>query len=366
MSIPFQMMLFSNFLFCFASFADALRIHNFGASIEPDFDSGGFDFDSRFFASREEMDKWMETERESGYLPAVANGDIELKKTGSSLANDFTCHQYLRVDMNKLNENIRTGPVLAKMNVDASPHHYVFATGLAYTGTTALYGLLSTSPTTSNQCAGHGNCCEGSWQLFRKHILDFKNRHDPTLPKDWNEAVEALETTWDLSKPILLDKSPDYVHRTDRLVDTLRASGKKVSIIYVARTPCFHQGKRYADGLERMMTTIRNLRSSGAHLHIVKYEELLLDPYAVAEQLLAFLPRLKSLDPSKNGLHDAPYVRSGSNRGKPVTEYIQSRDLGNKIRMGGNHNFTITTAQEKYLKELGYTSEWWNSVGIDL
>jgi hypothetical protein len=324
-------------------------------------------FDARFFPSREKMDEYMLRDRGFDYLPFLTAQSHQktnfVTNFDNTSADELTCHPYLEVDLFKLRENIKQGPVLAKQKAyDGSTHQYVFSTGLAYTGTTALYGLLSTSPKASNLCAAHGICCEGSWELMHHNLMDYHHKDDPNLPVDWNEAVKIFEKTWDLSKPVLLDKSPDYFHQTDRMVTSLTASGKNVSIIYLVRSPCAGKRPNYDPGVALMMETIGKLRALGARLHIVKYEELITDPYSVAERLLEFLPELESLDPSKSGLHDAPYVGPSDDRAKPLTEFIQSKAIGNHIMQ--KKDISITKSEEEYLKELGYTTTWWNSISV--
>jgi len=95
-------------------------------------------------------------------------------------------------------------------------------------------------------------------------------------------------------------------------------------------------------------------------LHIVKYEDLITDPYTVAKQLLNFLPELESLDPSKNGLHDAPYVGPNDSRGKSLTDFIQLKGDHYKL----TRNASITQYEEELLKECGYTTTWWNNISM--
>merc|ERR1719235_109873 len=79
-------------------------------------------------------------------------------------------------------------------------HQYVFITGLAYTGTTSLYGLLSTSPQTSNLCKGLGNCCEGAPILEKAGLWPYNQASNPDYPADWKRALGVYSKYWDMSK----------------------------------------------------------------------------------------------------------------------------------------------------------------------
>ncbi len=191
-----------------------------------------------------------------------------------------------------------------------SVHEYVFITGVAYTGTTSLYGLLSTSPQTSNLCAGFGNCCEGAPILEKAGLWPISQVSNPAYPLDWKQSLAIYSKYWNMSKPILIEKSVGNMNRFPRLYQTVRSMGAKASFIYLVRSTCFfkhnhYPGNGWLTGMNEVLQSAQYLRNLGAKVLIIKWEDVVGDPYGVSRELLKFLPELVSLDPTKVGLHDA-------------------------------------------------------------
>jgi hypothetical protein len=63
--------------------------------------------------------------------------------------------------------------------------------------------------------------------------------------------------------------------------------------------PQLHNYNRSAAMLIR---TARALRAAGEHVIHVRYEDLMLRPNETVARILAFLPQLQVLDPTKNGM----------------------------------------------------------------
>merc|ERR1719161_1626519 len=101
--------------------------------------------------------------------------------------------------------------------------------------------------------------------------------------------------------------------RFPRLYQTVRSMGANASFIYVVRSTCFFKHSlygrdRWLTGMKEVLQSAQEMRNAGAKVLIVKWEDIVGNPYVVAQDLMNFLPELVSLDPSKNGLHSAPYV----------------------------------------------------------
>lgn len=243
-------------------------------------------------------------------------------------------------------------------------HQYVFITGLAYTGTTSLYGLLSTSPQTSNLCKGLGNCCEGAPILEKAGLWPYNQASNPAYPADWKRALAVYSKYWDMSKPILLEKSVNNMKRFPKLYQTVRNMNANASFIYVIRSTCFFKHSQYGSnrwlsGMNEVLESAQYMRNAGAKVLIVKWEDIVGNPYAVAQELIKFLPELVSLDPSKTGLHSAPYVTQQQPiyqdmRAVPTATYSISVGKVQAVNQGRS----IPEWEQKLMETFGYTRQW--------
>jgi hypothetical protein len=247
-------------------------------------------------------------------------------------------------------------------------HQYVFITGLAYTGTTSLYGLLSTSPQTSNLCKGLGNCCEGAPILEKAGLWPYNEASNPAYPADWRRALAVYDKYWDMSKPILLEKSVNNMKRFPKLYQTLQGMGANASFIYVVRSTCFFKHNLYGKdkwltGMNEVLESAQKMRKSGAKVLIVKWEDIVGNPFVVAQDLMKFLPELVSLDPTKNGLHSAPYVGNHyqaiaqDTRAMPTATYSITTGKVSAVNQGRS----IPAWEQKVMEALGYTRRWFES-----
>jgi hypothetical protein len=244
------------------------------------------------------------------------------------------------------------------------PHQYVFITGLAYTGTTSIYGLLSTSPQTSNLCGGFGNCCEGAPILEKAGMWPESQAANPAYPADWKAALNVYNKYWNLSKPILIEKSVGNMARFPKIWNTVRATGAKASFVFVVRSTCFFKhnlwpGNGWLSGMNEVVQSAEYLRNAGARVHIVKWEDMVGNPYAVAKDLLKFLPELVSLDPRQSGLHDAPYVTLEHQDMRAVPAASFSSSVGKVQAL--NQGRPISIWEGKMMDALGYTSQWFDT-----
>lgn len=227
-------------------------------------------------------------------------------------SSGVACTPFENGDIEEIQQRAALGPVKA-VQESKHPHgtDYLFVIGLPYTGTTALLSLLSTSPEVANHCGDKISwfTCEGTWLLVKSHTIpDRDTRWDSQYPSDWNEAIEVYSKSWNTSKSVLVDKSPPNAVKMLRIAEDLKRTGKRVSFIVLSRSPCniLDEETRDEEALGRaleMASEVKKLPASQV-LHI-KYEQLISDPYTVATQMLDFLPQLKQLDPTIDGLNNA-------------------------------------------------------------
>lgn len=243
--------------------------------------------------------------------------------------------------------------------------HYVFITGMPYSGTTALYGLLSTSPHASNLCSGLGQCCEGGPLLLNAGLIPPNIPMDPRFPKDWDKAITVFQGYWNLSKPVLVEKSVSNLDRFPQIWATLKKEGARVSFLYLARSKCFYNHPElwytWKEELKGAFEMAEVLRKDGAGFHVVKYEDMVSDPYSFSRQILDVIPELESLDPMFNGLHSAPYVNQskwatgqGDYRGLSVASYVYLK----RFFLTQFPGLAITQSEGFFMMKSGYTKQY--------
>jgi len=164
-----------------------------------------------------------------------------------------------------------------------------------YCGSTLLWKLLSTSSNVSALPA-EGQFLPEVEGIMREKPWD-RNR---ALP--WTEIKRVWETYWDLSKPVLLEKSPPNLIRAL----AIEAHFQPVKFVIMVRNP-------YAqvEGLIRRnqykarfsaLFAIKHLRAQLDNARTLKdalvltYESLVADPAQACARIAAFLPALSDMD----------------------------------------------------------------------
>ena len=220
---------------------------------------------------------------------------------------------------------------------------FLFVVGAPHHGTTAVYGLLSTSPNAST-LAGHGNWAgEGTW-LLKRDAADalgayVRNRWDPAEAYDARAARAVYESYWNMSRSVLVEKSPPSMMRLREIKAAFGDGGESaVKFIFVVRSPCAtrrsaatlrHHPHAQAQAQEAdadadaagpldvgyaaryYVTQMHNLARHGLDGILVRHEDLLLDPARVVARLIAFVPDLGTLDPTRVDDAFAESMRAG-------------------------------------------------------
>eukprot|EP00927_Polykrikos_kofoidii_P073856 TRINITY_DN69875_c0_g1_i1.p1 TRINITY_DN69875_c0_g1~~TRINITY_DN69875_c0_g1_i1.p1 ORF type:complete len:440 (+),score=53.73 TRINITY_DN69875_c0_g1_i1:74-1393(+) len=341
------------------------------------------------FATSDDRDEYMNSWRQFDVLGAKAvqenesladlrsahlNGRRETisRHGGSSTGRSGVC---ARINLVSTAEGSPPTSITSEVVASTSPH-YVFIAGGAYTGTTGLLGLISTSPEVSNLCSAGTICCEGSWLLKREGLVDQTIASEPQYPSDWGKAIDIFSQYWNLSKPVLVDKSPEYLGKFSRIWEDLGPTGAKVSFIYLVASPCYFLSSatlRHGQDMTALMADwkaifaiiereVDLLRAAGANVLVMKAENMIGDPYGAASKLLNFVPELRSLDPSHSGVGGAPYVKAGDARAQSTLEFAE-RSIGKRY-IGD-----FTGEEGDSMNWLGYTEAWLEStawVGEDV
>uniref|UniRef100_A0A061S2I2 Sulfotransferase n=2 Tax=Tetraselmis sp. GSL018 TaxID=582737 RepID=A0A061S2I2_9CHLO len=236
-----------------------------------------------------------------------------------------------------------------KIVVNTTFPGYVFMLGTAYGGTTALLGLLSSSPQVAVPNSGWAH--EAHWKLISSNVYPFLKRsglpygaaiklwnlrYDPTI--DLEEMDRAWTSAWDATKPVRVDKSHSLIAIYPQLYHFYRAKGSSVKFIVLVRHPCTFGAKNRV--LRSYLSKLRNFRRVLEDFPndslLIRFEDFVRDPKAVADRILNFLPELERLDPAvsnlmenktrmRTGNADRGMATGGENQEELLHKYITSR-----------------------------------------
>eukprot|EP01062_Namystynia_karyoxenos_P051077 TRINITY_DN3997_c0_g1_i2.p1 TRINITY_DN3997_c0_g1~~TRINITY_DN3997_c0_g1_i2.p1 ORF type:complete len:384 (+),score=127.29 TRINITY_DN3997_c0_g1_i2:94-1152(+) len=248
--------------------------------------------------------------------------------------------------------------------------YWVFIIGAPRGGTSAMYGLLSTSPSMSNLCKGRWGLCEGTWDIMEAGRLPWvdKNGKKGTqwrpheFPLDWNDIVDNVYTKrWNTSQPVLLEKSPPNVGRIREIYEQLKGRrDRKVRFIIVTQSPCLYGKGTWEEARRQLLTWRGTMTHLVTQLEFVpqeywlhvKMEDLFKNPYKESKRVLDFIPALQKLDPESTGLRPRVQKAAGNQleRHKGIMGYIRQKqgELMNRTTHIG------TTAYNWVIKALGY------------
>lgn len=105
---------------------------------------------------------------------------------------------------------------LRKTKPVPSDHLYLFILAPPYSGSTILNEWISSSSNVSNVNPIHTR--EGqTLPEVRKILFENNNRWNPDYTPDWNFIKKVWHRYWDITKPILLEKSPPNIIRAAQL-----------------------------------------------------------------------------------------------------------------------------------------------------
>lgn len=244
------------------------------------------------------------------------------------------------------------GPVKAPARHAVQKQVYLFVLVAPHAGSTAVSGLLASSPKVATLCSARTWACEGQWILSNNdcHLMNASKRWDETKPADWNAALKCYSKYWNLSQPVLMDKSPSNLGKAAKIYWDLKKEGKDAKFIMATSSPCLKVSPEFSGQAKaryfQMLLEAKSKLPSQALLHL-RYEDLLQDPYAFAAKVVDFLPQLESVDPSKNGLGNV-----GEDRGLSVAHYIVEHE--GPVR----NELALQAVQEDwlpYMREFGYS-----------
>ena len=197
------------------------------------------------------------------------------------------------------------------------------------TGSSALSGLLSTSPEIDCMSHAHTWQNEGTWLLTAKNAsaggMPRKKRWDPELPRDWQKAYDIYHQVWDKTNAtVLVDKSPPNLAKCGRLssyYDTL-TSARGVFIVML-RVPCSKKWHERDDRpyISLFEDCISELLPSSKRLTLF-YEDLILETERTVTLIEDFLSLHAGLPIVLNSSHGSG---TRSDRGLSIDEFKRSK-----------------------------------------
>ena len=199
-------------------------------------------------------------------------------------------------------------------------HRFVFLAGLHRSGTTLLARLLAAHPQVSG-FSGTGAPADEGQHLQRVYPSDHEygrpgrfgfapemhlTESSPLVSEESARTLwEEWSPHWDLSRPLLLEKSPPNLLKTRFLQALFPAS----SFVVVVRHPIpvslatarWRRTRRYHRLLEHWLRCHALFEADREHLervHVLQYEQLVRDPAGVLHEIFEFL-ELEPIPPSE-------------------------------------------------------------------
>ena len=222
--------------------------------------------------------------------------------------------------------------------VDFDDKTLLIVVGLPFSGTSALEGLLGTSGVIADLCKADTWQCENT-QLLQN--LGFKNPNaDCDCCEDEYTSVSDVTAAeyayayrdfankwWDMSKPVLMDKTPNMLCRHRFVRDAAAALGVPVKFVVLTHHPFSWNSESHPFNedyyAENLAYTLDILADSSVDSLQVRYEDMAWNMDEVIKSVKAFVPEVSAIDPWRSSLSDD----SGAERGLPVGKYFQQKPL---------------------------------------
>ena len=181
-------------------------------------------------------------------------------------------------------------------------HKFLFILCPPYSGSTMLNELISSSNNVS--CNNNLGTREGQLLPKVRNIMFKKDRWDESVKYPWEIIKDIWMRYWDLSKPILLDKSVPNIIRTDEIIKVFNP----VYYICMVRNPYAQvesiMRRNYQDARSAAEFTIRCLNYQYQNRNhentlFFTYESLCDDSKISLNKIISFMPELHDIDISQ-------------------------------------------------------------------
>lgn len=199
----------------------------------------------------------------------------------------------------------------ASKRFNSSRNLYIFLMSPAYWGSAAVLSLLASSPQVATLCRAGGHACEGTDLLWRRKMMSPTVFNRLEREYTWEEAMDVWEQWWgkmpEWQKPVRVERSTALLANVDLIASYFdRHPELEPVFLFLTRSPCSCGAPCQPGGriYEAPGTAILNAMSELWKFPqmLLRYEDLIRNPYEVAERLLEFVPALRSLNPAVNPL----------------------------------------------------------------
>ena len=178
-------------------------------------------------------------------------------------------------------------------------HQYLFILSPPFCGSTLLNQLISSSANVS--CNNNLNTREGQTLPRVRKFMFQNNRWENNTILPWKQIKTVWHKYWDLSKPILLDKSIPNIMRTKDIKEVFNP----ISYICMVRNPYAQcegiirrNGKSAEFAAKFALKCLQYQKSnieSEKNLLFFTYEELCENKSQVVNNIISFMPNLKDI-----------------------------------------------------------------------
>ena len=197
---------------------------------------------------------------------------------------------------------------------------------------------MGTSGVIADLCKADTWQCENT-QLLQK--MGFKSKDaDCDCCEDENTSISDVTAAeyayayrdfankwWDMSKPVLMDKTPNMLCRHRFVRDAAAALGVSVKFVVLTHHPFSWNSESHPFNeeyyAENLAHAVDILEDPSVDALQVRYEDMAWNMDAVIESVKAFVPAVTNLDPWHSSLSDD----SKGDRGMGVSEYFQQEPL---------------------------------------
>jgi hypothetical protein len=222
--------------------------------------------------------------------------------------------------------------------VDFDDKTLLIVVGLPFSGTSALEGLLGTSGVIADLCKADTWQCENTELLqnlgFKSKDADcdccedeYTSMSDVTAAEYAYAYRDFANKWWDMSKPVLMDKTPNMLCRHRFVRDAAAALGIPVKFVVLTHHPFSWNSESHPFNeeyyAENLAYAVDILADPSVDSLQVRYEDMAWNMDSVIESVKAFVPAVKNLDPWHSSLSDD----SKGDRGMGVSEYFQQEPL---------------------------------------
>ena len=179
-------------------------------------------------------------------------------------------------------------------------HKFLFILSPPFCGSTLLTEILSTSNNVS--CNNNIGLKEGQHLPGVHNLLFTEDRWDPNKKIDWNRIKNLWNKYWDLSKSVLLEKSPPNICRA-KDIDKFFSNSKYICLVRNPYAQIQSNIRRYNTDVkiaaEKYINYLKFQKDNIETLEntlVVSYEELADNPLKTKDKICEFLPVLEDIN----------------------------------------------------------------------